>query len=177
VDVLLIDQIGKDISGTGLDTNVVGRRVHEHRAAEDERPRVKNICVRALTPRTRGNAVGLGLTEFCRTSLLREMDAEATRVNVLTSGRVSVAMLPLDFATDREMVAAALQVIGLRSPEEARLLWIANTLDLDELVCSEAYLKEARGRGELEILSETHELPFDDQGNLPLVREPIDPRQ
>ena len=77
VDLLLIDEIGKNISGTGLDTNVVGRKFEEHHATEGEFPKVKLIALRGLTPETHGNAVGLGIAEFCRTPLLRETDFEA----------------------------------------------------------------------------------------------------
>ena len=76
-------------------------------------------------------------------------------------------MTPLDYATDREMLAAALSTIGLAEPPEAKFLWIADTLHLTEMECSVAYLAEARQRAELEILSEPRELPFDAAGNLP----------
>ena len=91
----------------------------------------------------------------------------ATRLNAMVSGHPSAAMPPLDYETDREMLAAALNTIGLSPPRDAKLLWIANTLDLTELECSRAYLDEARGRDELEILTEPRDLPFDADGNLP----------
>ncbi len=146
VDVLLIDRIGKEISGTGLDPNVVGRKFNDHRAAEDEFPKVKRIALRGLTPHSRGNATGIGMAEFCRSGLLAEIDVAATRLNVLTSGHVSAAMLPLDYPSDREMLAATFGTIGLAAPEQARFLWIADTLHLAELDCSVAYLADARRR-------------------------------
>jgi len=167
VDVLLIDRIGKDISGAGLDANVVGRKVNEHQAMPDEWPKVKRICVRALTEKSHGNAIGIGLTEFCRTQLLEQMDAHATRTNALVSGHIAAAMLPLDFPTDREMLAAALDAVGLAPPEQTRLLWIADTLSLEEVECSEVWFDQARQRDDLEILTPPRELPFDASGNLP----------
>ncbi len=167
VDVLLVDRIGKDISGTGLDPNVVGRKFNDHKALDDEWPKVKRIAVRSLTAATHGNAIGLGIAEFCRSQLLRETDFAATRLNGLVSGHISSVMTPLDYSTDREMLAAALGVIGLVEPPEARLLWIADTLHLGEVECSAAYLDEARQRRDLEILTEPRELPFDSAGNLP----------
>jgi hypothetical protein len=167
VDVLLIDRLGKDISGTGLDPNVVGRKLNDHRAMDDEFPQVRRIALRGLTEATHGNAIGLGVAEFCRTDLLRQTDFAATRLNGLVSGHISAAMAPLDYETDREMLAAALGTIGLTEPPEAKLLWIADTLHLTEVECSAAYLAEARQRDDLEILGGLRDLPFDAAGNLP----------
>ncbi|MBN2581280.1 MAG: DUF2088 domain-containing protein [Pirellulales bacterium] len=166
-DLLLVDRIGKDVSGVGLDPNVVGRKFNDHRAVEHEFPKIKRIAVRGLTPAAQGNAVGMGLAEFCRTQLLRETDLQATRLNVLTSGRISAAMPPLDYETDREMLSTALGTIGLSEPPDARLLWIADTLHLTEVECSTAYLAAAQARSDLEILSPPRNLPFDAAGNLP----------
>lgn len=177
VDVLLIDRIGKNISGTGLDTNVVGRKFDDHKAADGEFPKIRTIAIRGLTPETHGNAVGLGIAEFCKSQLLRETDFLATRLNALTAGHVSAAMLPLDYETDREMLEAALAGAGRVDPAAARILWIANTLELTEVECSAVYLPEARTRGDLEILTPLRDLPLDAQGNLPPIQQlATDPR-
>ncbi|MBW3596130.1 MAG: [Fe-S]-binding protein, partial [Planctomycetes bacterium] len=170
-DLLLIDEIGKNISGSGMDTNVVGRKHHDHAAAEHEHPKVKRIIVRGLTRETHGNATGLGMAEFCLSRAVEEMDQRITRINSLTGGHPTAAMLPLDYPTDREVLDAALPTIGLVDPPEARLLWIRNTLDIAELECSRAYLEEARRRDDLEILGELRPLPLDAHGMLPSVEE------
>jgi hypothetical protein len=167
VDLLLIDEIGKNVSGSGLDTNVVGRKSSLHRAAGDEPIRVRFIAVRSLTPSTLGNAVGIGVAEFCRSRVLREMNTEATRLNALTAGDSTAAMLPLDYETDAEILGAALPMIGLRPPAEARILWIRNTLQLAEAECSSSLLEEASRRPELEVVSELRPLLLDGDGNLP----------
>jgi len=167
VDVLLVDRIGKNISGMGLDSNVVGRKFDDHKAVDGELPRVKRICLRGLTEETHGNAIGMGAAEFCKSQLLRETDFPQTRLNAIISGHVSAGMPPLDYETDREMLALALGNVGLAEPPDARLLWIANTLELAEVECSTIYLDEARRRDDLEILTEPRELPFDAEGNLP----------
>jgi hypothetical protein len=167
VDLLLIDEIGKDVSGSGLDVNVVGRRSSLHRAAPDQPIRVRFIAVRGLTKATLGNAVGLGAAEFCRSRVLREMDSAATRLNALTAGDAPAAMLPLDYETDAEILEAALPMIGLRPPEEGRILWIRNTLQLEEVECSSALLEEAGRRPDLEVASGLHPLPLGRDGNLP----------
>jgi hypothetical protein len=167
VDLLLIDEIGKNVSGSGLDTNVVGRKSSLHRAAGDQPIRVRFIAVRSLTESTLGNAVGIGVAEFCRSRVLREMDTAATRLNALTAGDLTAAMLPLDYETDAEILEAALPMIGLRPPEESRILWIRNTLELAEVECSSVLLEEARRRPDLEVVSELRPLPLDGDGNLP----------
>ncbi len=167
VHLLVIDEIGKNISGTGMDTNVIGRKFQSHRAAPDEFPKVKRILVRGLTEETHGNAAGIGLAEFCTSRTVQQVDVEATRINCLTAGHIEAAMLPLDFPTDRAMLAAALPTIGMVEPPQAKVVWIRNTLDRREVECSEVFLDEARGREDLEVLTEPRPIPFDAAGNLP----------
>ncbi len=166
IDVLLIDRIGKNISGAGFDPNVVGRKFNDHAAVAGETPKVRRICVRGLTSETHGNALGIGMAEFCRSHVIREIDRQVTRVNVLTSGHVAAGMLPLDYETDHEMLAAALGTVGMVKPRNARLLWIADTLNLAEVECSAAYLDEARERNDVEIVKLPREMEFDAEGNL-----------
>lgn len=168
-DVLLIDEIGKNISGTGMDTNVVGRKYLDHRAAEHETPKIRNIVIRSLTEETHGNATGIGLAEFCLSRVVEQMDVHFTRTNCLTGGHASGAMIPIHYPTDREVLNAVLPIIGLTEPPDAKLMWIRNTLDVAELECSVAYLPEARSRQDLTILSDPRPLPLDDRGMLPLV--------
>lgn len=167
VDVLIVDEIGKNISGAGMDTNVIGRKYNDHKAAEHEFPKVKQIVVRSLTEVTHGNACGVGLAEFCLTRVVEQTDLKKTRINCITGCHVPAAMLPIDFATDREVLDTALTVIGLTDPPDAKIIWIRNTLDVSQVMCSAAYLNEARGRDDLEILSEPEPMPLDALGNLP----------
>ena len=169
VDVLAIDAIGKNISGSGMDTNVVGRKYLDHRAADEEYPKVKKIIVRGLTAETHGNAAGIGLAEFCLSRVVEQMNMQATRVNCLTGGHPTGAMIPLDYETDRETLDMALSTIGLIPPEESRLMWIRDTLDVAEVECSAVYLEEAQQRSDLEVLTPLRDMPFDEDGNLPEV--------
>jgi hypothetical protein len=170
-DVLLIDEIGKDVSGSGMDTNVIGRKYLLHEPREDEYPKVGYIGIRDLTDVTHGNATGIGAAEFCLSRVVEKMDVEATRTNSLTGGGAANAMLPLDYPNDRELLDHAFPLIGLTPPPEAKLLWIRSTLSVAEVECSVAYLEEARGRDDLQILNEPRPLPFDDQGVLPYVKD------
>jgi hypothetical protein len=168
IDLLIIDEIGKNISGTGMDTNVVGRKYYDHRAARNEFPKVKRIMVRGLTEETHGNASGIGLVEFVTSRALQQTDMQKTRVNCITANHVSAAMIPIDFPTDRETIETALSTLGMTGPEQTRIVWIRNTLELGEVECSEACLAETRERNDLEVLTDPRPLPFDADGNLPL---------
>jgi hypothetical protein len=166
-DILLLDQLGKNISGSGMDTNVVGRKFNDHVAAEHEWPKIKRIVIRDLTEPTHGNATGLGMAEFCRTRVIEKTDVKITRINCLTGGHPTAAMLPLDYSTDREILDNALPTIGLTDPPHAKLMWAHNTLEVAEVECSVAYLDEARQRKDLEIVQDPRPLPLDSAGNLP----------
>ena len=164
--ILLLDEIGKNISGSGMDVNVVGRKHLVHQSAEEEYPKIKMIAVRDLSPMTHGSAVGIGLAEFCLTRVIEKMDVNATRINVLTGGNHIEAMLPLDYPTDRSLLDMMVTQIGLSEPPDAKLMWVRNTKELAEVECSAEYLHEARDRHDLEILTDLRPLPIDASGNL-----------
>lgn len=172
VDILIIDEMGKDISGAGIDTNVVGRKRHGSKPDENELPKVKRIIVRSLTPASHGNAVGIGFVDFCTTRLLDGHDRAATWTNILTSGNMRGVKYPLHYNTDREILDVALPTIGLTPPLEAKMMWIKNTLHLAEVECSAAFLPEANNRDDLEILTPLRDLPLDAAGNLPTFAQP-----
>ncbi|MCE9548330.1 MAG: [Fe-S]-binding protein [Planctomycetia bacterium] len=176
LDVLLIDELGKDISGTGMDTNVIGRKYHDHEAADDEWPKVRRIVVRGLSDATGGNANGIGMAEFCTQRAVAQADLALTRINSLTANHAPAGMLPIDFPTDRAALDAALKTIGLREPHEARLAWIRNTRDLEVLALSESYAGEVQRDKNLTLLGPAQDLPFDATGNLPrFVGDGINP--
>lgn len=167
LDLALIDEIGKNVSGAGMDTNVIGRKFTDHLAGEHETPKIKRIAVRSITPESGGNGTGIGIAEFCRSRVLQQMDVRKTRVNCLTGLHPTAAMLPLDYETDAEILDAALPTIGLTSPADARLVWIRNTLRLAEFACSASLLSEVEAHPLLERVGEVVPLPLDGQGNLP----------
>jgi hypothetical protein len=166
VDLLVIDAMGKNISGSGIDTNVVGRKYNDHAAAEKEFPKVTRILVRGLTPETHGNAAGIGMAEYCHKRLVDAMNVEATVINCMTGNAPSGAAIPVHFATDRECLEKALQTVGFVEPQNARVLRIRNTLHLGELLVSEAYEKELAGRDDLSVLAPAADMEFDAQGDL-----------
>ena len=164
--ILLIDQIGKNISGTGMDTNVVGRKHSDHEAVDGETPKIKRIVIRGLTPETHGNACGIGMCEFARTQAIEQIDFEKTATNCITSNHVTAGMVPLHYPSDREILDQALVTIGLTRPADAKLMWIRNTLDLEFVDCSEPFYKIACERDDLDVTSSPADIRFDGNGNL-----------
>jgi hypothetical protein len=168
-DILLIDQIGKNISGTGMDTNVIGRKYNDHLAAPDEWPKIKRVIVRGLTEATHGNACGIGMSEFCLSRVAEQMNPEITWINVLTGGHPTAGMTPIHFPTDRQVLDVALPSIGLTEPPDAKLMWIRDTLTVEEVECASAFYNEARERSDLEVIVPPRPLPLGRDGMLPEV--------
>ncbi len=166
-DLLVVDEIGKNVSGSGMDTNVVGRKRAFRGQSTDDQPQMRHIFVRGLTAKTHGNATGVGLADFTTTRLVRAMNYRATVINCLTAGYPEGANLPVHFDSDREVLDAALAIIGTRRPEEARIIRIHNTLCLEEVEVSEPCLAEKDGRSNFRPEGGTFALTFDAEGNLP----------
>lgn len=165
-DLLIIDEIGKDISGSGMDTNVVGRKRALRTDVIQNQPNMRFIFLRGLTEHTHGNACGIGFADFCTTRLVKGMDYHATRINCVTSGYPEGANISVHYDTDREVLDNALAIIGSREPEMARVMHIKNTLMLAELEVSEACMKDLQPMTEFEVLKGPYALEFDGSGNL-----------
>jgi len=172
VGLLIVDEIGKNISGSGMDTNIVGRKYNDHSATDRDEFRVKRIFVRGLTEATHGNACGLGMAEFTNDRTVATVDRRITQINCNTGGHPSAAAIPASYASDREVLENALPTVGLTEPEQARVIQIADTLRLSEVLVSEAYLPEIQTRSDLEILNGPFDMPFDVSGNLLPVLSP-----
>jgi len=166
VDLLVIDAMGKNISGSGMDTNVIGRKYNDHAAVEKEFPKVTRVFVRGLTPETHGNAAGIGMAEYCHQRIVDGMNVEATVINCMTGNAPSGAAIPVHFATDEICLEKALETVGFVEPQNARVLRIRNTLHLGEVLVSEVYAKEIEGREDLSILEPAANMQFDGQGDL-----------
>lgn len=162
LDVLLVDAMGKNISGTGMDTNVVGIGGRVAGKLAMGQPYVGALVVLGLTPETHGNANGIGMADITTRRLVDAIDYKATYTNVLTTRLWSAGKLPLVFQTDREAIEVA---VGDLPPEELRLVRIPDTLHLEELDLSPALLPEAARLG-LEVAGEARPLAFDDAGRL-----------
>lgn len=165
MDVLIVDEIGKSISGTGMDTKVIGRIMNIYEPPL-ETPRITRIVLRDLVAETDGNALGLGLADFITRRAADRIDTRYTWVNCVTAVTPEKGRMPIICETDREAVDFALATAGPLASDEVRLVRIRNTMVLDEMWVSEGLVPEARGKSGLEILTQAHEMNFDASGNL-----------
>ena len=163
VDVLVVDEIGKDISGTGMDTNIVGRGV-DLQPMPNRRSAVSAIYVRGLTPASHGNAIGIGIADIVSDRLVQSMDAHKTYTNAVSAMTPGTARVSIHFPTDRECLRAALRV-SAADPGAPRIVRIRHTLALDRIVVSETYASQIAERDDLTVLAPATEWRFDAAGN------------
>lgn len=150
IDVLIVDEMGKNYSGTGMDVNVIGRwRLPG--MPEPSSPRIKRIVALRLSPESEGNAQGVGLADVVTRRLVDAIDPVNTYTNTITSTFLERGFIPITMPTDRDAIAAALASLALPDPARARIVRIRNTLHLDELWASEAFLPELAGRPEVTV--------------------------
>lgn len=169
IDLLIIDRIGKNISGSGMDPNVTGRGIHGYSSLLGDRstsPVVRRIFVRDLTPETHGNAVGIGLADFTTARLVRATNQAITTLNALTALSVQSVKIPIHFETDREAVTRALESLALRDVREARVMRIQDTLSLEQVMVSETLAGQALKRSDLEMAGGLEQIGFDEEGML-----------
>jgi len=172
IDVLVIDEMGKNISGAGFDPNITGRN---RRAVQwVAKPLVKKIVVLGLTRETMGNATGVGGADVITMRLFRELDVPSTYANIITSCNLDGAAIPMVMNTDREAIQLAVKTVVRVKPRDCRIVRIRNTLQLAEIQISEAMLEELRGRqDQFEVISGPAALAFDGSGTLaPLTLTP-----
>ena len=165
IDILVIDQIGKDISGIGMDSNVTGR----HRDIVGDfytAPHIKRIFVRELSPASDGNANGIGLADVTTRRLVDAVDRQKTYKNAVTAISPEKAAIPIYFETDREALAVCAATAGLESLAAARLVRIQNTKSLELLEVSRALETEIAANSNLEQVTSWREMRFDGKGNL-----------
>ncbi len=167
LDVLMIDEIGKHISGAGMDTKVVNRGTQGEYNPWPNTPRIERIFLRDLSSVSYGNGVGLGLSDVVHDRLAAKLDTRPTWINALTASTPSAAKLPIHFPTDRECLERISATVGKHNPEDVRIGWIENTLEISTLALSDNMRSEIEKNPILEILEESHPLPFDGEGNLP----------
>ena len=165
IDVLIIDEMGKEISGTGFDPNVTGR--NKRYVDWPGGPAVKKIAVLGLTERTHGNATGLGSADVITMRLFRDIDIGPTYANCITSTFLDSAAIPMIMNTDREAVQLAVKTVLRVKPADARVVHIRNTLELQRIGVSAPLMAEVRSQPErFEILSEPAPWLFGADGSL-----------
>jgi hypothetical protein len=166
VDVLIVDEIGKNISGTGMDLKIVNRGTAAQCNPWPDTTRVERIFVRDLSPLSYGNAVGMGTADVIHDRMLPKIDENAGKVNAMTSGSLALVRRPLHCATDRECFELVAATVGKFDPKDLTVAWIKNTLDLERLAVSGNLRGELETRPGIEIAGPEFEMEFDDSGNL-----------
>jgi hypothetical protein len=165
IDVLVVEEMGKNISGAGMDTNVIGRPSNPHEPFPAD-PKILWIAALDLTEESYGNATGIGNADFTTRRLVEKIDMKMTLINCITACSPNGAKVPATYDTDREAIETALSCIGLTPPEKARVIRVKNTLLLGEIECSEAYGPEIAKRPDLEVIGEGRPLSFDAAGRI-----------
>lgn len=163
VDVLVVDQIGKEISGDGMDPNITGRFPTPY---ADGGLDANKVVVLDLTKETNGNACGIGVADYTTRKLFNKVDFDYTYSNLITNTTPGPARMPMMLADDREALLVAVKTCNARDMSKVKLVRIKDTLHIGEIIISEALLPEAEANPNIEICGELMEMEFDEAGNL-----------
>ena len=173
LDILILDEIGKNISGAGMDTKVVNRGVHGQYNPWPDAPAIQRIFVRDLSELSYGNGVGLGMADVISDRLLNKIDWNPTRINSLTASTPAAIRTPVHFPTDRECLERIAPTVGKFDMTEVTIGWVRNSLELGIIALSENLLAEIRSNPLLEIVGPPQELEFDHAGNMAGLPEEV----
>ncbi len=165
IDLLVVDWMGKEISGTGMDQNVIGRSVISYHKP-NKKIDIMRIFIRDLTPDSEGNATATGNADFTTQRLVDKMDHHATYMNAVTSSCPEAVRVPPYFKSDREVMTTALGTIGLVDPQDARIVHIRDTLHLEEMNISQAMQQETGSLKGVSIVGKPRPLKFGKDGNI-----------
>jgi hypothetical protein len=171
LDILILDEIGKNISGAGMDTKVVNRGVHGQYNPWPDAPQIQRVFVRDLSSLSYGNGVGLGMADVISDRLLNKIDWNPTRINSLTASTPAAIRTPAHFPTDRECLERIAPTVGKFDMSEVTIGWIRNSLELGSMALSENLLPKIERNPLLEVVSEPREFSFDENGNLAGIPE------
>lgn len=163
-DVLVVDYMGKNISGTGMDTNITKSYTHGYGISRDGR--AKRIAALDLTDETHGAAVGIGQADVTTQRLFEKIDFNTTYPNLLTSGGTDSAKIPMVLDNQRLAIQAAIKTAAGADKDHIKLIRIRDTLHITEIEISEALLAAAQAHPQMEVISGPYELEFDENGNL-----------
>lgn len=166
LDILILDEIGKDVSGAGMDTKVVNRSVHGEYNPWPDTPRIERIYIRGLSDNSYGNGVGLGMADVVNDRLLDRIDWHPTRINSLTASTPAAIRTPIHFPSDRECLERIVPTVGKVDLRDVTFGWIKNSLELTVLKLSENLRKAMKTNPILEILGPAEPMEFDEEGNL-----------
>ena len=166
-DIIILDEMGKEISGSGFDTKVVGRIGLPMVTEDPEFPKIKRILVCDLTQASEGNAVGVGIADFITRRLYEKIDQAALDINTITGVCPEMGKIPLTLENDREALDIAIRCVGLIPMDKLKIMRVRNTSCLSEIDISEGYEAQLKKRADLEIIQDRHPMEFDADGNFP----------
>jgi len=165
LDVLIVHEIGKEISGSGMDPNITGRSSSPFFRRENSL-KVQRIVVLNLSKASGGSAMGIGLADFSTDKAVKAMNLDTTWINCITAGVTASGKIPIHMPTDREAILLALKTCSRVRHPQSRIVWIRNTLALEQIRVSEPLLEELKNHPQIEIAGDSVPMPFDEQGNL-----------
>ena len=169
IDLLIVDEIGKNISGSGMDPNVVNRRIHGYSSlpmrGDRTSPFIRRIFLRDLSTETHGNAIGIGMADATTSRLVQKTDHQATNVNALTALTPQSAKIPITFDTDREAIEKMLDTLPISDFHDSRIVRILDTLSVAEMEISESLWLARATNSNWTALDELREMEFDEKGN------------
>jgi hypothetical protein len=166
LDLLIVDEMGKNISGAGLDTKIVNRSVNGDSNMWPNAPKIMRIFVRDLTALSYGNGVGMGMVDVMTDRLYNKIDPVPTQLNSLTASTTRMCQTPIHFAIDRACLEKVVPTLGRIDTREATVGWIRNTMDLDELLLSENLRQEIEQNPILEVIGGPQPIEFQSDGSL-----------
>ena len=167
MDVLIVNEIGKNISGTGVDTNIVGRF---HTNAASGGPNTVKLGFLDISEKSGGNGNGMGLADFVSKKFFRKIDFESTYINAITSTEPNSVKLPLVLDNDKYVFQGCVKLCGVKNIQDIKLVIINNTKELDEIYMSKSAFENTVDKSKVKKESELFDIPFDDEGNLDLYR-------
>lgn len=167
IDVLIVNEIGKNISGTGVDTNIVGRF---HTNAASGGPNTVKLGFLDISEKSGGNGNGMGLADFVSKKFFRKIDFESTYINAITSTEPNSVKLPLVLDNDKYVFQGCVKLCGVKNIQDIKLVIINNTKELDEIYMSKSAFENTVDKSKVKKESELFDIPFDDEGNLDLYR-------
>ena len=159
IDLLIVDEMGKNIFGTGMDTNITGRK-------EGSPMQVQWLFVRDLTEETHGNAQGIGLADFTTKKLVDKIDYSKMYANALTAFRTDSPKIPVFFQNDKVVLNTIFDLAGVEDSSTFRMIWIKNTLELRKIIVSEYFFDQIESRDNLSFIGDEEQIKFDIDGFL-----------
>jgi hypothetical protein len=170
IDLLIVDEIGKEISGSGMDTNIIGREIIGYSTSLQQsngtRPHIARIFVRDLSPATKGNGIGIGMADFTTDRAVKALDLHSMYINATTSLGLNTAKIPIHFPSDREAIQMAVGSLASSAPESIRIVRIVNTLSLERMLVSECCAEMLGRRPGISVVGQARAMQFDEAGNL-----------